>query len=99
MCLIRGALPVEVENHEKQLPLLHSILDSDTRRIKDVLHRQITVNFDNKDNFFHRILKVLELHEVPDITSLKQQLPTKTIWKDSSLKIRYGVLGGGIIGA
>ena len=46
--LFLGALPVEVEIHKKQLSLLHSILDSDNRRIKEVLHRQITVNFDIK---------------------------------------------------
>ena len=84
--LLLGALPVEAEIHQKQLSLLHSILDSDNRRIKEVLHRQITVNFDNKDSFFYRILKVLELYELPDIASLKQQLPTKTVWKDSVLR-------------
>ena len=44
------------------------------------------MNFDNKDSFFYRILKVLELYELPDIASLKQQLPTKTVWKDSVLR-------------
>ena len=86
MYLLLGALPVEAEIHKKQLSLLHSILDSDNRRIKEVLHRQIAVNFDNKDSFFYRILKVLELCELPDIASLKQQLPTKTVWKDSVLR-------------
>ena len=42
--LLLGALPVEV--HKKQLSLLHSILDSDNNRIKQVLNRQISVNFD-----------------------------------------------------
>ena len=86
MYLLLGALPVEAEIHKKQLSLLHSILDSDNRRIKEVLHRQIAVNFDNKDSFFYCILKVLELYELPDIASLKQQLPTKTVWKDSVLR-------------
>ena len=84
--LLLGALPVEAEIHKKQLSLLHSILDSDNRRIKEVLHRQIALNVDNKDSFFYRILKVLELYELPDIASLKQQLPTKTVWKDSVLR-------------
>ena len=86
--LLLGALPVEAEIHKKQLSLLHSILDSDNRRIKEVLHGQIAVNFDNKDSFFYRILKVLELYELPDIASLKQPLPTL------SLEVRYGVLEG-----
>ena len=80
--LLLGALPVEAEIHKKQLSLLHSILDSNNSRIKEVLNHQIAVNFDNKDSFFHRVLKVLELYKLPDITSLKQQLPTKTLWKD-----------------
>ena len=77
--LLLGALPVEAEIHNKQLSLLHSILVSNNSRIKEVLNRQITVNF---DSFFHRVLKVLELYKQPDITSLKQQLPTKTVWKN-----------------
>ena len=84
--LLLGALPVEAEIHEKKLSLQHSILDSDNRRTKDVLHRQITVKFNNKDSFFYRILKILELYELPDMASLKQQLPTKTVWKDLVLR-------------
>ena len=38
------------------------------RRIKEVLHRQITVNFDNKDSLFHRILNVLERHNFSETT-------------------------------
>ena len=80
--LLLGTLPVEAEIHKKQLSLLHSILDSDNGRIKEVLDRQISVNFDNKDSFFYRVLKVLELYNLPDIISLKQQLPTKDSWKE-----------------
>ena len=39
------------------------------------------MNFDNKDNFFYHVLKVLELYNVPDIISLNQELPTETAWK------------------
>ena len=39
------------------------------------------MNFDNKDSFFYRVLKVLELYNLPDIISLNQELPTKTAWK------------------
>ena len=38
------------------------------RRIKEVLHRQITVNFDNIDSLFHRILNVLERHNFSETT-------------------------------
>ena len=84
--LLLGALPVEADIHKKQLSLLHSIMDSDNSRIKEVLNRQIFVNFDNKDSFFHPILKVLKLYELPDIMSLKQHLPTKIVWKDTVLR-------------
>ena len=80
--LLLGTLPVEAEIHKKQLSLLLSILDSDNGRIKEVLDRQISVNFDNKDSYFSRVLKVLELYNLPDIISLKQQLPTKDSWKE-----------------
>ena len=80
--LLLGTLPVEAEIHKKQLSLLHSILDSDNSRIKEVLDHQISVNFDNKDCYFYRVLKVLELYNLPDIISLKQQLPTKDSWKE-----------------
>ena len=80
--LLLSALPVEAELHKKRLSLLHSILDSDNNRfITEVLNRQISVNFDNKDSFFYRVLKVLELYNLPDIISLNQELPTKTAWK------------------
>ena len=39
------------------------------------------MNFDNKDSIFYRVLKVLELYNLPDIISLNQELPTKTAWK------------------
>ena len=78
--LLLSALPVEAKIHTKQLSLLHSIVDSDNNRIKEVLNRQISVDFDNKDSFFYRVLKVLELYNLPDIISLNQELPTKTAW-------------------
>ena len=71
---------MQAEIHNKQLSLLHTILDSD--RIEEVLDRQISVDFDNKDSYFYRVLKVLELYNLPDIISLKQQLPTKDSWKE-----------------
>ena len=52
-----------------------------TYRSFQVLNWQISVNFDNKDSFFYRALKVLELYNPPDIISLIQELPTKTAWK------------------
>ena len=50
--LLLGALPIENEIHKRQLSLLHSILVCDNSRIKEVLNRQLSVNFDNKDSFF-----------------------------------------------
>ena len=59
-------------------------MDSDNNRIKGVLNRQISVNFDNKDSFFYRVLKVLELYNPPDIMSLNQELPSKNSMEDPS---------------
>ena len=59
-------------------------MDSDNNRIKGVLNRQISVNFDNKDSFFYHVLKVLELYNLPDIISLNQELPSKNSMEDPS---------------
>ena len=59
-------------------------MDSDDNRIKGVLNRQISVNFDNKDSFFYCVLKVLELYNPPDIMSLNQELPSKNSMEDPS---------------
>ena len=56
------------------------------------------MNFDNKDSFFYRILKVLELYELPDIASLITIITDENYMERLSLEIRYGVLEG-IIGA
>ena len=80
--LLLGALPIEAEIHKRQLSLLHSILVCDNSRIKEVLNRQLSVNFDNKDSFFYRILKVLELYNLPSVPALIQQPPEKDKWKD-----------------
>ena len=80
--ILLGALPIEAEIHKRQLSLLHSILVCDNSRIKEVLNRQLSVNFDNKDSFFYRILKVLELYNLPSIPALIQQPPEKDKWKD-----------------
>ena len=61
--LLLGALPVEAEIHKKQLSLLHAILNSDNRKIKAVLDRQISVNFDNKDS----LIQVSHLYDLLDI--------------------------------
>ena len=80
--LLLGDLAIEAEIHKGQLSLLHSILVCDNSRIKEVLNRQLSVNFNNKDSFFYRILKVLELYNLPSIPALIQQLPEKDKWKD-----------------
>ena len=79
--LLLGAVPIEAEIHKRQLSLLHAILNSDNRRIKEVLGRQISVNFDNKDSFFYKIIQVLHQYNLPDIVALKQNIPSKNEWK------------------
>ena len=43
-----------------------------------MLNRQLSVNFDNKDSFFYRILKVLELYNLPSVPALIQQPPVRS---------------------
>ena len=79
--LLLGAVPTEAEIYKRQLSLLHAILNSDNRRIKGVLDRQISVNFDNKDSFSCQIIQVLHQYNLPDIVALKQNIPSKNEWK------------------
>ncbi|MCG8113153.1 MAG: reverse transcriptase family protein [Candidatus Thiodiazotropha taylori] len=79
--LLLGAVPVEAEIHRRQLSMLHAILNSDNRRINEVLDRQMSVNYDNKDSFFYQIIQVLQQYSLPDIHTLKQNIPSKNEWK------------------
>ena len=39
------------------------------------------MNFDNKDSFFYKIIQVLHQYNIPDIVTLKQNIPSKNEWK------------------
>jgi hypothetical protein len=77
-----GAIPIEAELHERKLSLLYSMLASDNSKIKEIINRQISVNYDNEDSFFCNIRDILILYDdLPSITDLQANLPSKISWK------------------
>ena len=66
---------MEAEIHKKQLSLLHSILDSDNSRIKEVLDRQISVNFESAKYSKHLINRVLHGAPITEVIFLREEKP------------------------
>ena len=79
--LLMGAIPIEAELHKRKLSLLYSMLASDNSKIKEIINRQISVNYDNEDSFFCSIRDILILYDLPSITDLQANLPLKISWK------------------
>ena len=57
------------------------MLASDNSKIKEIINRQISVNYDNEDSFFFSIRDILILYDLPSITDLQANLPSKISWK------------------
>ena len=73
--------PIEAELHKRKWSLLYSMLASDNSKIKEIINRQISVNYDNEDIFFCNIRDILILYDLPSITDLQANLPSKISWK------------------
>jgi hypothetical protein len=71
---------IEAELHKRKLSLLYSMLASDNSKIKEIINRQISVNYD-EDSFFCNIRDILILYDLPSITDLQANLPSKIRWK------------------
>ena len=57
------------------------MLASDNSKIKEIINRQISVNYDNEDSFCCNIRDILILYDLPSITDLQANLPLKIRWK------------------
>ena len=57
------------------------MLASDNSKIKEIINRQISVNYDNEDSFFCNIRDILLLYDLSSITDLEAKLPLKISWK------------------
>jgi hypothetical protein len=79
--LLVGTIPIETELHKRKLSLLCSMLASDNSKIKEIINRQISVSYDNEDSFFCSIRDILILFDVPSITDLRANLPSKIGWR------------------
>ena len=84
--LLVGAIPIEAELHKRKLSLLYSMLASDNSKTKEIVNRQISVNYDNEDSFFCNIRYILILYDLPSITDLQANLPLKISWKKLARK-------------
>ena len=71
---------IEAELHKRKLSLLYSMLASDNSKVKEIINRQISVNY-NEDSFFSNIRDILILYDLPSITDLQANLPSKISWK------------------
>ena len=57
------------------------MLASDNSKIKEIINRQNSVSYDNADSFFCSIRDILILFDVPSITDLQANLPSKISWR------------------
>ena len=62
--LLVGVIPIEAALHKRTLSLLYSMLASDNLKIKEIINRQISVNYD-EDSFFCNIRDILILYDLP----------------------------------
>ena len=79
--LLIGALPIEGEIHKRQLSLLYLLVSANNSKIQELLQRQPSVNFDNPKSFFYYVMKTLQQYELPKISELQTNTPTKPVWK------------------
>ena len=56
------------------------MLASDNLKIKEIINRQISVNYD-EDSFFCNIRDILILYDLTSITDLQANLPSEMSWK------------------
>ena len=61
---------------------MYSLLSCHNEKIKEVVSRQISVNYDNAKSFFCNIRKILEIYELPKIHELQSNLPPQPKWKN-----------------
>jgi hypothetical protein len=79
--LLVGTIPIETELHKRKLSLLCSMPASDNSKIKEIINREISLSYDNEDSFFGSIRDILMLFDVPSITDLQANLPSKISWR------------------
>ncbi|CAC5356193.1 unnamed protein product [Mytilus coruscus] len=79
--MLLGALTIEAEIHKRQLSFLYSVLSCNNSTIQGLVDRQIIMNIDNHLSFFCKVTGVLALYDLPSITTLSQNLPSKLKWK------------------
>ena len=92
--LLLGALPVEAELLKRQLSLLYNILVSTNETIVELTKRQIAINPDNELSFYCRVHDLLNLYNLPPLTELQTDIPSKDQWKRTVKQAVKHILDG-----
>ena len=79
--MLLGALPIEAEIHKKQLGLLHTVVNSDNKCLRDVVQRQLACSFNNEYSFFHMVALVLEQYSLQSLSNIMVSDIGKEQWK------------------
>ena len=69
------------ELDKRKFSLLFSMLTCNNNKLKEVFNRQISVNYDNEDSFFCKIRQTLAQYELPSLTQIQPENPSKYKWK------------------
>lgn len=75
--LLLGALPLEGHYHLSQLSLLNSIIHGGNMKIINLCQRQIAMKDYTSNSWFINISKILEMYNLPTVSSLMDNNQTK----------------------
>ena len=70
-----------IEIHKRQLSLLHAVISSGNKCLRDVVQRQLACSFNNEYSFFYILAHVLEQYNLPTLSSLIATEIGKEQWK------------------
>ena len=79
--MLLGAHPIEAEIHQKQLSILHTVVGSDNKCLRDVVQRQLAYSFNNEFSFFYMVANVLEQYGLPTLSNLMASDIGKEHWE------------------
>ncbi|CAC5400745.1 unnamed protein product [Mytilus coruscus] len=72
---------IGTEIHKRKLTFLHSLTTCSNKKTKEIINRQIAVNYDNNKSFFYQTALLLSKYNLPDILGKNIAIPSKLSWK------------------
>ena len=79
--MLLGAVVIEAEIHKRQLSLLHAVISSDNKCLRNVVQRQLACCFNNEFSFFYMVANVLEQYGLSTLSNLIVSGIGKEQWK------------------